>query len=203
MADHSICLPNLSASLFQWLDNMYVLLTKLNNNAADFVAQDILDLQDARDDWNTARLEQQAEKGEIAGGRDAYNVARKELQLELSLSVHDVALQFPGEEDKAGVYYDESLLREKGSSATDTIEDPIDGNETAEVDLPSDVEANTSLNLQTNSSVISLVWWFAESPDEEPSELAVETGPNETIDKAASELGFSSTHTIQIGRAHV
>ncbi len=68
--------------------------TALNLHSGDFPPSVITDFQTLQNDYQFARQTQLAEKGEVAGSRDAVNTAKLELQTQLMFNTLTIAAEF-------------------------------------------------------------------------------------------------------------
>ena len=187
--------PYTTITLEAGQDTMDILIAAVGNNSADFDPAAVTALVNARNNFGTARTAQLGEKGEISGLQEAYSDVRKQLTMQLTVNVLTIALQFPGDEDKATVYFDQNLLRDKGTSAVEKVDGEIDGNATEEVDHPDDaIDVNAEIIFRTVSADATLVFWFAENAGDEPGTLKVEVGPDSEKQSTAANAGYSSTN---------
>jgi len=178
---------------------MDLLVARLAANSADFVPADLTDLDTIVQNFKTTRGNQQTEKGEVSGTRNEYHTARKALTLQLSINVHTVAIQFPGDEAMSDVYFDQSLLFAPGAPQTETLDGPLDSGETTTVDYANDmIEIDTNITFHSPISGVSIMYWFAQNAGDEPSgNLKTEvTDPNNPIKLAANQIGFSTTNRV-------
>ena len=178
---------------------MDLLVARLAANSADFVAGDLTDLDTIVQNFKTVRGNQQTEKGEVSSARNEYYIARKALTLQLSVNVHTVAIQYPGDEAKTDVYFDQSLLFAPEAPQVETLDGPLDVGETATVDYAHDmIDLDTEITLLSPIPGVTVMYWFAQNAGDEPSgNLKTEVSdPNTPIKITANQIGFSSTNQV-------
>lgn len=164
----------------------------LTAHAADFPPAFLLDYGTVQGTFVTNRNAQLAAKGDVAAEVSDLATSKPALAQQMTVNLLTISLQYIGDESKADVYFDQSILNAAFAASDTSVESDLDPGETENVfDNTEKPETTFKMSLSGNGSAF---FGFADDPDV-PITLA--TGKEITGDAdpeyfTAAELGFTS-----------
>jgi len=105
----------------------------LNSHAADFTAVFIGDYNTFQGTFVANRAAQTTAKGNVASERSDLATSRPAVALQLTTNLLTIALQYVGDESKADVYFDQSILNAAFKESEKKVANNIDPGETQNV----------------------------------------------------------------------
>lgn len=99
-------------------------------HAGDFAAAFVLEYNTAHTAFTTARSNQLTGKGNLSGEGEQVGDTKLALAKQLTINVLTISLQYSGQEDKAAVYFDQSIL-DAAFANNSKAEGDLDARETA------------------------------------------------------------------------
>jgi hypothetical protein len=180
---------NADLPTLETISNRY--LTVLTNHAADFPATFLGAYALVQNTFVANRAAQTTAKGNVDAERSDLATTRPALALQLTTNLLTIALHYVGDESKSDVYFDQSILNAAFKESERKITANIDAGGTQNV---FDNIIKSDLKLQcTNTGETPLFIGFKTTADEACTATDFVINPGESVQKTASELGFSST----------
>lgn len=171
-------------------------LNVATSHAGDLPAGFVADFTPLRSTFMTNRTTQLNQKGVLAGERDQIRGTKLQLCTQLTKNVLTIALQYVGDEEKAILYFDQSILdRKQGEGETFDFEiDP----DTMVVALTTEDEITATTKIRfENTGTTQLLVGFSEAANQKPvAPPAKLLNPGEAFQGTAVEWGFTGTHVF-------
>jgi len=171
--------------------------TAVANHSGDLPPAVVAEFAQHLADYQSARQAQQQEKGEVGGSRDDVRNAQVALQLQLTVNVLTIALNFSNDTQKADVYFDQSLLNDAAGQPISRTTGTVNGNSIVGVTYDEDLVVNdTPMTFRNESANATLEFYFALNAGDGPGALKIQVGPESEEVITAAEIGFDANNTI-------
>jgi|GEM_PF-2799374 len=164
----------------------------LTAHAADFPAAFITEYNDLQATFVANRNAQLAAKGEVAAETSDLATSKPALAKQMTANLLTIALHYVGDESKADVYFDQSILSAAFTASDTSVESDLDPGETENIfDNTEKPETTFKMALFGNGTAF---FGFADSPDvpitaASGREIKGDADPEYMT---AAELGFTS-----------
>ena len=138
----------------------------------------------------TNRAAQSAAKSSVASERSDLATTRPALALQLTTNVLTIALKYVGDESKADVYFDQSILDAAFRASDRKVTSEIDPGGIQNI-FDNIIKGDLSLKIK-NTGEVNLLFGFMPAPDEAVPDTGHLVTPGQTITLQAAELGWTS-----------
>lgn len=164
--------------------------TVLGNHAADFTPAFVTEYNTVQGTFVTNRAAQQAAMGNVAAERSDIATTRPALALQLTKNLLTISLQYVGDETKADVYFNQTILNAAFAEADRRVEGEVESSETENV-FDNISKAELGLMIK-NTGTVPLHFGFAETPTTAiPNVPEQALAPGEEFGKTAGESGWT------------
>jgi hypothetical protein len=125
------------------------------------------------------------------------NGAQTALQLQWTINVLTVALEFTNQPEKAAVYFNQALLNDVAGQPYARIENSVDGNSIAAIEYETSLVKNkTPLTFRNQSTDSTLEFYFATTQGIEPNGHKIQVDADSERIITAAEIGFDSKNVF-------
>ncbi len=153
----------------------------LASHSADFDADFVTEYDDTFQAYKDARVAQHQAFGNVAGERNDIITTKAAVCKQLTVNLLTIAIQCIGNESKADVYFDQSMINTAFAQAESRVENEITTNETQNC---FDNTASNETNYKTTVSGEGTVYvGFAETP-----ETAIDATSGKPVDQTAPKI---------------
>ncbi len=164
--------------------------TVLASHSADFPAGFVTDYNTFQGLFKTNRAAQTTAKGNVAAERSDLATTRPALALQLTTNLLTIALQYVGDESKADVYFDQSILNAAFKESERKVAANLDPGETKNL---FDNITKPEVELKgKNDGFSELYIGFKATPEEACNLSDRKVNPGEEGIAIAAELGWTS-----------
>jgi hypothetical protein len=161
------------------------------SHAFDFPPAVIGENQMLQNTFVANRAEQMAAMSNVDAERSDLATTRPVLCQQLTVNLLTIALQYVGDESKADVYFDQTILNAAFKESERKVADDIDPGETQNV-FDNITQPTVDLKGKNNGSQILYIG-FKASPDEPATAEDAQMQPGEELTATAAEAGWTST----------
>ncbi len=172
------------------ISNRY--LTVLTNHAADFTAVFVATYGLLQGTYVANRAAQTTAKGNVDSERSDLATSRPALALQLTKNLLTISLEYAGDESKAAVYFDQSILNAAFRESEKKVESAIDPLVTQNV-FDSITKGEVEIKGKNNGESVLYIGFKATA--EEPCTAADKVvNPGEEGSTSSAELGYTSVN---------